>query len=60
MEKSLKITLKKSTIHSLRKQIATVNGLGLKKVNQSVILKDSPIVRGMINKVSHLVSVEDV
>lgn len=60
MEKKLKITLIKSSIHCVKKQKATVSALGLKKVNQSVTWNDSLQVRGMINRVSHLVAVEEV
>jgi large subunit ribosomal protein L30 len=41
------------------KQLATVNGLGLRKVRQTVEVEDTPAVRGMINKVIHLVRVEE-
>jgi large subunit ribosomal protein L30 len=57
---NLKITLKKSTIKALEGQKATVAALGLKKVGQSVEQKDNAQIRGMINKVSHLVSVEEI
>jgi len=56
----LRITLKKSTIESKRDQKATVAALGLRKVGQTVEKKDCPQIRGMIAKVSHLVSVEEV
>lgn len=57
---SLKITLKKSTIKAKQDQKATVAALGLRKVGQTVEQKDNPQIRGMIQKVSHLVSVEEV
>ena len=57
---SLKITLKKSTIKAKQDQKATVAALGLRKVGQTVEKKDNPQIRGMIQKVSHLVSVEEV
>ena len=41
-------------------QKATLVGLGLNKLNRSRVIEDSPSIRGMINKVSHLVRVEDV
>ncbi|MED5228948.1 MAG: 50S ribosomal protein L30 [Pseudomonadota bacterium] len=41
-------------------QLACVNGLGLRRVNHSVELTDSAAIRGMINKVSHLVKVEEI
>jgi large subunit ribosomal protein L30 len=56
----LKVTLKKSTIRSTQRQIDTVRGLGLKKLHQSRTLQDTPAIRGMINKVRHLVVTEEV
>jgi large subunit ribosomal protein L30 len=56
----LMITLKKSTNKALKGQVATIKALGLKKTGSFVKQKDSPQIRGMINKVSHLVSVEEV
>jgi len=57
---NLKITLKKSTIKAKQDQKATVAALGLRKVGQTVEQKDNPQIRGMIQKISHLVSVEEV
>ena len=51
----LKITLVKSTIGRKKDQIATVEALGLKKIRSVVEHNDTPQIRGMINKVSHLV-----
>lgn len=59
-DKSVKITLVKSTIGCLKKQKATVEALGLKKIGSSNVLKDTEVLRGMINVVSHLVKVEEV
>ena len=59
MAKELKITLVKSTIGRKDDQIATVAALGLKKIRSVVVKKDTPQIRGMINKVSHLVEVEE-
>ena len=56
----LKITLKKSTIACLENQIRTVHALGLKKPNQTVIHEDTPVIRGMIFKVRHMVEVEEI
>ncbi len=56
----LKITLTKSTIACKKDQIATVKALGLKKTNSSVIKADNAAIRGMIFKVKHLVTVEEV
>ncbi|MBQ6908451.1 MAG: 50S ribosomal protein L30 [Clostridia bacterium] len=55
----LKITLIKSVIGRKKDQIATVEALGLKKIRDVVEKDDNPAVRGMITKVSHLVSVEE-
>ncbi len=55
----LKLTLKKSEIGSTQKIRATLVGLGLTKTNKTVIRKDTPQIRGMINKVQHLVKVEE-
>lgn len=57
--KMIKITLIKSAIARPGKHKAIVAGLGLRKLNSSVIRKDSPEIRGMINKISHLVQVEN-
>ncbi|MGB0647349.1 MAG: 50S ribosomal protein L30 [Bradymonadia bacterium] len=56
----LKITQVKSGIGRNEKQRATLRGLGLKKLNQESLIKDTPEVRGMVNKVSHLVKWEEV
>ncbi len=56
----LKVTLKKSVIGQKKDQIATVEALGLKKIRDVVEHNDTPQIRGMINKVSHLLSVEEV
>jgi len=55
----IKVTLKKSYIGSTQKVRATLVGLGLTKTNKTVIRKDTPELRGMINKVAHLVELED-
>ena len=57
---SLKITLAKSVIGTNPKQRATVEALGLRKREHSVIKEDTPQLRGMIEKVKHLVTVEQV
>lgn len=58
--KKLKITLVKSTIGALKSHRATIEALGLRKIGQSVEQKDNAQMRGMVAKVSHLVSVEEV
>ena len=55
----MKITLTKSLIGRKQDQIATVKALGLKKLNSSVEKEATPQILGMVNKVSHLVSVEE-
>ena len=55
---TLSVTLIKSYYGRLPAHRATVNGLGLKRINHKVELKDTPEVRGMINKVSYLLKVE--
>ena len=55
----LKIKLVKSTIGRKQDQIATVKALGLRKIRHVVEHEDTPQIRGMINKVSHLVEVEE-
>lgn len=57
--KQLKITLVKSGIARPGKHKVVLIGLGLKKLNKSVIREDTPQIRGMITKVSHLVKVEE-
>ena len=59
MTQKLKITLKKSTIGSQKVQIATVKGLGLTKLNSSVIREATPETLGMIKKIKHLVITEN-
>ncbi|PRR80506.1 50S ribosomal protein L30 [Clostridium liquoris] len=56
----LKITLKKSIIGRKKDHIATVNALGLKKIGKSVEQNDTPQIRGMINKVSYLLEIEEL
>ena len=56
----LKVTYVKSAIGYNQKQKSTVKALGLRKLNQTVEHDDTPAIRGMINKVSHLVAVEEV
>ena len=60
MDKRLKITLVKSYIGRPQKQRKVLRGMGLEKLNRSVLLNDTPEIRGMVNKVSHLVSVEEL
>ncbi len=55
----LQVKLVKSTIGRKKDQIATVEALGLKRIRDVVEHNDTPQIRGMINKVSHLVEVEE-
>ncbi len=57
--KRLKITLVKSVIGFNKTQAATVQGMGLRRINSSVELADTPETRGMIHKVRHLVTVSE-
>lgn len=54
-----KVTLIKSHIGRPPKQKAVLNGIGLNKLNKTVVLKDTPEVRGMVRKVAHLVRIEE-
>ncbi|MGQ9674900.1 MAG: 50S ribosomal protein L30 [Chloroflexota bacterium] len=56
----LRITWTKSTIGYSKRQRATIEALGLHRLNQTVELPDNPSTRGMISKVAHLVRVENV
>lgn len=55
----VKVTLIKSVIKASKSQRATIRGLGLKRINSSRFLADTPEVRGMIRKVEHLVVCEE-
>jgi large subunit ribosomal protein L30 len=57
--KTVKVTLVKSPIGFNRKQAQVVQSMGLRKLNHSVDLRDTPEVRGMIHKVRHLVEVAE-
>ena len=57
-DKKIKVTLVKSIIGTKQDHRATVRGLGLRKLNSSSELVDTPAVRGMINKVQYLLKVE--
>jgi large subunit ribosomal protein L30 len=54
----LKIQLVRSVIGRPKKQREVVKGLGLRRIDSVVVRKDCPEIRGMINKISHLVNVE--
>ena len=55
--KRITVTLVKSTIGFDKKQAAVVESMGLRRINHSVELADTPSIRGMIHKVRHLVTV---
>ncbi|MFA6618452.1 MAG: 50S ribosomal protein L30 [Candidatus Neomarinimicrobiota bacterium] len=59
-EKQLKITQIKSTIGYRAKTRLTIEALGLGKMYKSVVLPDNPAIRGMINKIPHLLKVEEL
>ncbi|UAL47575.1 50S ribosomal protein L30 [Sutcliffiella horikoshii] len=59
MANKLAITLTRSVIGRPQDQRATVQTLGLKKMHQTVVHEDNAAIRGMINKVSHLVTVNE-
>jgi large subunit ribosomal protein L30 len=58
-KKRVKVTLVKGLIGTIAKHRATVRGLGLHHRSHTVELEDTPAVRGMINRVSYLVKVEE-
>jgi large subunit ribosomal protein L30 len=56
----IRITYTKSSIGYEQSQKATLQALGLRKLHQSVVHDDSPVIRGMVKKVEHLVDIEEV
>lgn len=60
MAKKLRITYRKSTIGYNKRQRGTIQALGFRKLNQTIEHDDTPEIRGMINRVSHLVAIEEV
>ena len=58
MAQKIKVTQIRSRIGSQKNQIASLSGLGLSKINSQSILENTPEIRGMIQKVSHLVRIE--
>lgn len=60
MADQIKITLIKSTIGAIPKHKKTVEALGLRKLNKSIVMPNNDAVRGMTNQVRHLVKVEEV
>ena len=58
--KKLRVTYSKSAIGYKKDQKATIAALGLRKLGHSVEVNDTPAIRGMVRKVSHLVTVEEI
>lgn len=58
-QKQIKVTLTRSPIGFQPRHRACVRGLGLKRMHQTVTLEDTPSIRGMINKIDYMVSVEE-
>jgi len=58
-DKHIKVTLVRSVIGTKQSHRDTVRGLGLRRLNSSKVLADTPEVRGMIRKVAYLVAVAD-
>ena len=56
--RQIKVTLVKSTIGFDKRQAAVVESMGLRRLNHTVELADTPSIRGMIHKVRHLITVE--
>jgi len=59
-KKRLRITWVKSSIGYSKRQKATIRTLGLRRLGDSVEREDTSVIRGMIDKVSHLVEVEEI
>jgi large subunit ribosomal protein L30 len=56
----LEIKLKKSLIGRTKNQIRNIQSLGLKKINQKIICNDNNMIRGILKKINHLVSVKEI
>ncbi len=59
-KKTVKVTLVRSINGRLKSHKACVRGLGLRRIHHTVEVEDTPCIRGMINKVSYMVRVEEV
>jgi len=59
-KQKLKVTLKKRKYGRSKNHLACVQGLGLRKIGHTVIVEDTPSIRGMINKVEYLLEIEEV
>ncbi|MEF9917787.1 MAG: 50S ribosomal protein L30 [Eubacterium sp.] len=60
MAKQIKVTLKKSIIGRNKRQRATIQALGLRKIGQVIVHDDTPQIRGMIHKTDFMLDVEEV
>lgn len=58
-KKTIKVTQVRSAIGRSASQKATLVGLGLNKMNKTVVLEDTPSIRGMVKKVEHLIRIEE-
>lgn len=58
VRQTVKIAQKRGTIRCTKDQLATLRGLGLNKINRERVLEDTPAVRGMIDKVKHMIVVK--
>ncbi len=56
--KNLKVTLTKSQIGRLKSHKSCITGLGLRRIGHTVVVEDTPAIRGMINKVNYMLRVE--
>jgi large subunit ribosomal protein L30 len=59
-KKMIRVTLVKSAFGTGRRHMATVRGLGLRRMHHTVELENTPAVRGMINKISYMLKCEEV
>lgn len=59
-KKQLKVTLTRSLIGRLKKHQACARGLGIRRIHNPVMVKDTPENRGMINKISYMLNVEEI
>jgi len=60
MSTHIKVTLVRSSIGWTEKQLASIKGLGLRKIGESSVLENTPAVRGMVKKVIHLLEIEEL
>ena len=58
-KKTIKVKQLKSVIGRKPDHVATIRGLGLRRIRHTVVLEDTPSIRGMINKVSYMIKVEE-